>query len=190
VTVLRLSMVSSSSTWLHRCGGGIRRCQQRRLRWVVRPATRPMLRARCATSAAVRPLSYCAIAATGRGYHTRCLVPALPGVPDGDWVCPGCARSCTAPAGYLPACRFPPRPRGAAYDDVACQVCAGQHGAASVLLCDGCDRGFHLRQCMRRACACMLCWLRTDAALKGPPAGQSPFTIVTALAAAGRRSPL
>jgi hypothetical protein len=32
-----------------------------------------------------------------RGYHTRCLVPALPGVPDGDWLCPA------FPAGSLPA---------------------------------------------------------------------------------------
>ena len=26
-----------------------------------------------------------------RGYHTHCLQPALPSVPDGDWVCPPCS---------------------------------------------------------------------------------------------------
>ena len=79
----------------------------------------------------------------GRGYHMRCLVPALTGVPDGDWVCPGCADA-PVPAPRLPAppCRRRPR---SSYDDVACQVCAGQHGAPSMLLCDGCDRGFHMR---------------------------------------------
>jgi hypothetical protein len=87
-----------------------------------------------------------------RGYHTHCLVPALPGVPGGDWVRPGCAPAPPPPASSLPAA-VPSRrwPRATAYDDVACQVCAGQHGAASMLLCDGCDRRFHM-QCigMRR----------------------------------------
>jgi hypothetical protein len=129
--VLRLWMVSSSITWLHRCVG--RRCWQR-LHWVVWLAIRPMWCARRATSAAVRPLRCCAIAATGN--HTRCLVPALPGVPDGDWVCPGCAPAPAPPAPSLPAAAPSRRPHwDAAYDDVTCQVCAGQHGAASMLLC-------------------------------------------------------
>jgi hypothetical protein len=87
-----------------------------------------------------------------RGYHTRCLVPALPGVPDGDWICPSCAPAPPPPAPSLPApAPSRRRPWATAYDDVACQVCAGQHGAASMLLCDVCDRGFHI-QCigMRR----------------------------------------
>jgi hypothetical protein len=76
----------------------------------------------------------------------RCLVPALPCVPDGDWVCPGCATAPPPPAPSPPATApSRRRPRAAADDDVACQVCAGQHGAASMLLCDGCDRGFHMR---------------------------------------------
>jgi hypothetical protein len=28
---------------------------------------------------------------------------------------------------------------------VACQACHAQSGAASMLLCDGCDRGYHMR---------------------------------------------
>jgi hypothetical protein len=88
----------------------------------------------------------------GRGYHTRCLVPALPGVPDGDWVCPGCAPAPPPPAPSLPAAApSRRRPRATAYDDVACQVCASQRCAASMLLCDGCDRGFHMQRIgMRR----------------------------------------
>jgi hypothetical protein len=64
-----------------------------------------------------------------RGYHTRCLVPALPGVPAGDWVCPACAAAGVPPPPRpaAPACP----PRRASYDDVACQLCAGRHGAAS-----------------------------------------------------------
>jgi hypothetical protein len=78
-----------------------------------------------------------------RGYHTRCLVPALPGVPAGDWVCPACAAAGVPPPPHpaAPACP----PCRASYDDVACQLCAGQRGAASMLLCDGCDQGFHMR---------------------------------------------
>jgi hypothetical protein len=52
VTVLRLWMVSSSSSWLRKCGGGGRRYWRR----VVRPAVWPMLRPRRITGAAVRPL--------------------------------------------------------------------------------------------------------------------------------------
>jgi hypothetical protein len=76
VTVLRLWMVSSSSTWLGRRGGGGWRCRRLLLRWVVRPAIWPMWRARRATSAAVRPL--CVIAATGgttrAAWSQHCLV--------------------------------------------------------------------------------------------------------------------
>jgi hypothetical protein len=78
-----------------------------------------------------------------RGYHTRCLVPALPGVPAGDWMCPGCAAD-GGPGPLQPPQPPCPRLARASYDDVACQVCAGQHGEASMLLCDGCDRGFHM----------------------------------------------
>ena len=79
-----------------------------------------------------------------RGYHMRCLVPALTGVPDGDWVCPGCVGA-PAPDPCPPAPAACRRQPGASYDDVACQVCASRCGAASMLLCDGCDRGFHMR---------------------------------------------
>jgi hypothetical protein len=62
-------MVSSSSTWLCKCGDGGRRCRQRLLRWMVRLAIQPMWRARRATSAA---------AATGgtkrAAWCRRCLV--------------------------------------------------------------------------------------------------------------------
>jgi hypothetical protein len=42
-----------------------------------------------------------------------------------------------------PASPAPPAP--ALYDDVACQVCGSQQDEASMLLCDGCDRGYHMR---------------------------------------------
>jgi hypothetical protein len=78
-----------------------------------------------------------------RCYHTRCFVPALPGVPAGDWVCPTCAAAGVQPP---PRSVAPPRPqRRASYDDVACRLCAGRHGEALMLLCDGCDQGFHMR---------------------------------------------
>jgi hypothetical protein len=77
-TVLKLWMVPSSSTWLRRCGGSGQRCRRLLLRRVVRTATWPMWRARRATSAAVRPLCYCAIAATGgttrAAWSQHCLV--------------------------------------------------------------------------------------------------------------------
>jgi hypothetical protein len=90
-----------------------------------------------------------------RGYHTRCLVPALPGVPDGDWVCPGCAPLPAPPVPSLPAAApSRRRPWATAYNDVvACQcVIDEQHGAASMLLCDGCNQGVHCSAlaCMRR----------------------------------------
>jgi hypothetical protein len=45
-----------------------------------------------------------------QGYYTRCLVPALPAVPDDDWVCPSCALAPALPAPSRPACPcpFPP----------------------------------------------------------------------------------
>jgi hypothetical protein len=133
----------------HRCGGGGRRCR-RRLRWVVRLAIQPMWRARRATSAAVQPRCCCAIAATNRGYRTRCPVPALPGVPDG-----GSPRCATAPAPLAPSPpAMLPRPAiGPGPTPTADDVCAGQHVAASMLLCDGCDQRLYV-QCIgiRRQC--------------------------------------
>jgi hypothetical protein len=80
VTVLKLWMVSSSGTWLRKCGGDGRRCRLLLLllHWVMRLAIRTMWRARRASSAAVLPLCYCAIAATGgttrAAWCRRCLV--------------------------------------------------------------------------------------------------------------------
>jgi hypothetical protein len=68
VTVLRLW----SSTWLSRCGGGGRRCQQRLLRWVAGAAS---------------DLADVACQACNKRSGAATM-PALPGVPDGDWVCP------------------------------------------------------------------------------------------------------
>jgi hypothetical protein len=149
-SMLRLWMVSSSGTWLRRCGGGGWRCQQQPLCWVVQPAIRPMwCAAACNKRSGAAIMLLCD--RCDRGYHTCCLVPALPSVPGGAWVCPGCAPvpppPAPSPPSPAPSCR---RPRATAYD-VACQVCASQHGAASMQLCDGCDWGFHM-QCigMRR----------------------------------------
>jgi hypothetical protein len=79
-----------------------------------------------------------------RGYHMRCLVPALRGVPAGDWFCPGCAAAAAPP--LVPARPTAPRRRpSASYASVACRVCARQDGEATMLLCDACDGGFHMR---------------------------------------------
>ena len=40
-----------------------------------------------------------------KGFHTYCLEPPLPAVPDGDWFCPVCC-------GQSPPARKPPRGRG------------------------------------------------------------------------------
>ena len=37
----------------------------------------------------------------GRGYHTRCLVPALPAVPVGDWFCVSCVPVGAAPVQHV-----------------------------------------------------------------------------------------
>jgi hypothetical protein len=52
------------------------------------------------------------------GYHMRCLVPALFGVPGGDWVRPGCAPAPPSPSPPAPA-PSRRRHRATAYDDVA-----------------------------------------------------------------------
>jgi hypothetical protein len=73
----------------------------------------------------------------------RCLVPVLTAVPAGDWFCPGCAAKPLPPR---PPGRRQQRLPGASYDHVACRVCARQDGEAFMLLCDGCDEGFHMRR--------------------------------------------
>lgn len=41
--------------------------------------------------------------------------------------------------------RTPPsRPGSAGDDDVSCEACGSGHAAAELMLCDGCDRGFHI----------------------------------------------
>ena len=66
-----------------------------------------------------------------RAYHTKCLRPALDAVPEGEWLCPTCARSANED------------------DDSACQVCAQTWWAEGnqMLLCDGagCERAYHTK---------------------------------------------
>jgi hypothetical protein len=108
--VLRLWMLSSSSTWLHKRGGGgagggccAGWCGQQSGQCGVPGVQQAQ---RCG-----HYICCCAIAATG-GDHTRCLVPALPSVSDGDWVCPGVC-PCAAPAGSIPARLLLPLPAAA-----------------------------------------------------------------------------
>ncbi len=37
-----------------------------------------------------------------RGYHRRCLTPALTAVPDGQWFCPSCVSSDPSPQQHIP----------------------------------------------------------------------------------------
>jgi len=64
-----------------------------------------------------------------RAFHTKCLRPALDAVPEGEWLCPTCARSANED------------------EDSACQVCAQTWWAEGneMLLCDGagCERAYH-----------------------------------------------
>ena len=67
------------------------------------------------------------------GYHMKCLTPRLRRVPQGDWVCPECVAA--APVGARPQ---------SYYDLLACTVCQGRQRAATMLVCDGCDCGYHM----------------------------------------------
>jgi hypothetical protein len=104
-----------------------------------------------------------------RVYHTRCLVPALPGAGAAlcrrclvclislglPWLCP-----CADPAGSLPAC--PRLPRAAAYDDVACQVCVLDSKVKSRCCCAiAATGGF---TCSALPCASSACPLGTGSA--------------------------
>jgi hypothetical protein len=83
-TVHRLWMVSSSSTWLRKCGGGDRRCRRRPLRRVVRLAIQPIWRARRARRAAGNAaIDRCGVAqrcgaATSYDAAVRSLQPGVP----------------------------------------------------------------------------------------------------------------
>ena len=54
-------------------------------------------------------------------YHMKCLRPPLDAVPEGEWLCPCCA----------------------AHAD-ACTVCGTSGDDASTLLCDNCDKEYHM----------------------------------------------
>ena len=71
------------------------------------------------------------------GYHTFCLSPPLNAVPAGKWFCPACVPRPNPPAETDP--------------DTACVVCGSTSvtkGGKPMLLCDKCDRGFHMK-CLR-----------------------------------------
>jgi hypothetical protein len=70
------------------------------------------------------------------GYHMKCLVPRLYRVPAGAWVCPVCVA--VVPVGERPQ---------SYYYLLPCSVCCSRGRSATMLVCDGCDQGFHMH-CM------------------------------------------
>jgi hypothetical protein len=67
------------------------------------------------------------------GYHMKCLVPRVYRVPAGDWLCSECCG--TTPVGKRPQ---------SYYDLLPCSVCCSRGRGATMLVCDGCDLGFHM----------------------------------------------
>jgi hypothetical protein len=98
------------------------------------------------------------------GYHLDCVVPKLKKVPDGDWICPDCARQKKgtrkteqerrgARAGKMrlehagdAASNSEGQTAGAQnlWDLVECQHCGSAEGEDRMILCDMCDGGYHL----------------------------------------------
>jgi hypothetical protein len=61
-----------------------------------------------------------------KGYHTYCLVPRLDSIPAGEWLCGPCVEE------------------NRRIDTVACEVCRSFEDDDNMLLCDKCDKGFHM----------------------------------------------
>jgi hypothetical protein len=79
-------------------------------------------------------------------YHTDCLAPALPGIPTGSWLCPGCdAQVEGAGMSRRQATRY--RPGGAA---------AAMAAAATAVAACWLPAGYLLATCCRRCCCCPL----------------------------------
>lgn len=61
-----------------------------------------------------------------KGYHMHCVEPRISSVPEGDWHCPSCVNAT------------------AQINLVACQNCKSLEDDENMLLCDKCDKGYHM----------------------------------------------
>ena len=105
-------------------------------------------------------------------YHMHCVSPQLTSVPDGDWFCTTCLRTCdnaTIDDGDAAAATgnaagsdgdIDDDDAGGNVDDARCQVCNRSDGEDTMLLCGdgeglGCDGAYHM-QCLipRRSRQC------------------------------------
>jgi hypothetical protein len=83
------------------------------------------------------------------GFHTACV--RLRAIPAGDWACDTCAAAAAAAANASPppsSARAKQLAEEAIDPATACEVCARSDGEETMLLCDGCNCGFHT-QCVR-----------------------------------------
>ncbi|EKX42383.1 hypothetical protein GUITHDRAFT_73973, partial [Guillardia theta CCMP2712] len=58
-----------------------------------------------------------------KGFHIFCHQPALEEIPDGEWLCSSCAF----------------------VRNIECEVCRRRDGENELILCDRCDKGWHMK---------------------------------------------
>ncbi len=89
-----------------------------------------------------------------RGFHMGCLNPPLRRVPRRDWFCPLCSVGSTGAGGVDVDVQ-------SEEEGTRCEKCCRTDGADSMVLCDGCDKGFHT-ECLGMLCVPDGNWFCSD----------------------------
>ena len=79
-----------------------------------------------------------------KAYHLECTTPVLDKVPQGNWFCVSCGeRAAGAPP---PAANGDEKEEEATcvWDLVMCESCGSGEREEAIILCDGCDKAYHL----------------------------------------------
>jgi hypothetical protein len=77
------------------------------------------------------------------GYHMDCLQPKLTSIPADMWICPQCCVD-DFDKDIVDVVPVSKKQKLDSFSHVTCDKCASPHDEDRILLCDGCNSGFHM----------------------------------------------